>query len=351
MKPLICDLCGSNEVVKDGAYFVCQYCDTKYTIETARQMMFGDGPIEVSGTVVIDNRADLEAALANARRAKSKEDWDESAKYYDMAERIDPANIEAIFYSSYGKAKMSLIDSDIHKRRQAFRVLANCVGMIDDKWDSEYADAEALLQISRDILGMSSSGFVYNETTTELGITVQSDRKQTIELYESLNKAFVSTLEKILRKDDTLLCRKLIADHYSALVSINKSQGWTRDRDDAGLWSQKSQKAIDYVNSTLKRNPEHKKDLEDAFWSENDEDWQKYNVIVKNNAIFAERVERLEAEKADLGRLFYVHPRRYEIEEGIESAKNSIEKNLRILDRIQRSQSDFVMLNWECEVE
>ena len=41
MAQLTCELCGSTEFVKDGGYFVCQGCGTKYTVEEARAMLTG----------------------------------------------------------------------------------------------------------------------------------------------------------------------------------------------------------------------------------------------------------------------------------------------------------------------
>ncbi len=65
----------------------------------------------------------VERSLENARRAKAKEDWEECEKYYNMVEQYEPTNIEAIFYSSYGKARMALVDSDRFKREQKIKVL------------------------------------------------------------------------------------------------------------------------------------------------------------------------------------------------------------------------------------
>lgn len=58
-------------------------------------------------------------------------------KYYNMVEQNDPHNIEAIFYSSYRKAKQSLVESDLYKREAAFKVLRNCVSIIDDNFDTD----------------------------------------------------------------------------------------------------------------------------------------------------------------------------------------------------------------------
>ena len=118
MKAIVCEMCGSQEFAKHDGMYVCQHCGTKYDPEEAKKLM-----VEVSGTVKVDNSAFIQKSLQNARRAKQKEDWEETEKYYNIVEQDDPSNIEAIFYSSYAKARNSLIESDLHKREAAFNVL------------------------------------------------------------------------------------------------------------------------------------------------------------------------------------------------------------------------------------
>lgn len=103
MKALVCEMCGSPDLVKTDGMFVCQNCGTKYTVEEAKKMM-------VEGTVQIDNSAFVEKYLANARRARTKGDWAEVEKYYNLVEQNAPENIEAIFYSAYGKLRTTLLD-------------------------------------------------------------------------------------------------------------------------------------------------------------------------------------------------------------------------------------------------
>ena len=134
MKQLACEMCGGTDIAKQDGFFVCQNCGMKYSVEEAKKMMI-EGTVDVQGTVKVDNSAFVEKYLANARRAKQKEDWEETEKYYNMVEQNDPTNIEAIFYSSYGKAKRSLVDADIYKREAAFTVLQNCVSIVDDNFD------------------------------------------------------------------------------------------------------------------------------------------------------------------------------------------------------------------------
>lgn len=58
MKTLKCEMCGSNDVVKQDGLYVCQHCGTKYSVEEARKMIV-EGTVEVKGTVKIDTSDEL----------------------------------------------------------------------------------------------------------------------------------------------------------------------------------------------------------------------------------------------------------------------------------------------------
>ncbi len=92
----------------DNSTFVCQFFGMKYSVEEAKKMMI-EGTVDVQGTVQVDNTAFVERYLANARRAKQKEDWAETEKYYNMVEQNEPTNIEAIFYSAFARVKSALL--------------------------------------------------------------------------------------------------------------------------------------------------------------------------------------------------------------------------------------------------
>ena len=134
---------------KNDSGFVCQHCGATYTVEDARKMMI-EGTVDVQGTVKVDNSDFIQKYLQNARRAKQKEDWEEVTKYYNLVEQNDPKNIEAIFYSAYGKAMMSLLtDSDIFRRKQVFNVITKSVSVLDDYFDIEKKD-EAIIALIRE---------------------------------------------------------------------------------------------------------------------------------------------------------------------------------------------------------
>ena len=43
MKKLVCEMCGSSDLLKQDGVFVCQGCGCKYSVEEARKMMVEDG--------------------------------------------------------------------------------------------------------------------------------------------------------------------------------------------------------------------------------------------------------------------------------------------------------------------
>lgn len=90
MKQIVCEVCGSNDLVKEDGCFICQYCGAKYSPEEAKRLIVEvNGKVDVSGSkVTVDNTSFVERSLENARRAKAKEDWEECEKYYNMVSNM-----------------------------------------------------------------------------------------------------------------------------------------------------------------------------------------------------------------------------------------------------------------------
>ena len=97
MKQLTCEMCGSNELLKQDGVFVCQACGTKYSVEEAKKMMF-------EGTVKVDNSEKIQNYFELARTAKDEGDSSIAAKYYGLLLEEIPSSWEAKFYSVYYEA-------------------------------------------------------------------------------------------------------------------------------------------------------------------------------------------------------------------------------------------------------
>ncbi|MBR5478729.1 MAG: ankyrin repeat domain-containing protein [Clostridia bacterium] len=186
MQKIACEMCGCNDLLKQDGIFVCQSCGMKYAAEEIKKMMV-EGTVDVQGTVKVDNTAFVQKYLANARRAKSKEDWLETEKYYNLVEQNDPTNIEAIFYSTFARVKTALLEAETSDKRQGvFNVLVKSVSIIDDNYDNANEEHQKLLfEIVDDIKGLKTSRIVptthLQEYVTKNGYGNIVDRNQVVE--------------------------------------------------------------------------------------------------------------------------------------------------------------------------
>lgn len=210
-------MCGGTDLIKQDGVFVCQYCGTKYSVEEARKMMI-DGTVDVQGTVKIDNLDFVQKYLENARRAYSKEDWEEVEKYYNMVEQNSPNNMEAVFFSSFGKAMLSLTDNEYFKREQKFGVLNRSISVINDYFEVSGENKEEVLRkISDAIEKMYSVTFVYG---TETNQPTQADHSYTIRLENSVRAAFLTELKQIKEAHADLTYLDELISKNSKQVSV-----------------------------------------------------------------------------------------------------------------------------------
>ena len=95
MKQLICEMCGSNDLIKDNGVFVCQSCGCKYSIEEARKMMV-EGVVDVSGsTVKVDNTGLIDSYLQMAQNALDADNNEEAENYANKIIELDPQHSRA----------------------------------------------------------------------------------------------------------------------------------------------------------------------------------------------------------------------------------------------------------------
>ncbi len=228
MKKLVCELCGSGDMIKKDGYYICQACETKYSVEEAKKLLI-EGPVDVSGsTIKVDYSSYIEKSLENARRARSKEDWDEVEKYYNQVESQDPHNIEAIFYSAYGKARMAMVDSDRFKREQKMKVLCNSISIIDDNYNTDpakYSENKKLIQqISDDLINFYYGKYVYNYTIYGNGKKTD-DSFYTEKMFKLIALSFIDSIDNIIRKinskKQTEYLWKILRQHYVYLYEVS----------------------------------------------------------------------------------------------------------------------------------
>lgn len=199
---LKCPGCGSDIQLDDSREFgFCNYCGTK--------VMQDKIVVEHQGQVKIDNSDYVAKFLQNARRAKQKEDWKETEKYYNLVEQNDPTNIEAIFYSSFAQVKLALLEKDSKEKRQnIFNILVKGVSVIDDNYDNTNKEHEKLLfEIMDDINGLKKGTIVPTthlaEYVTKNGYGNIVDRNQIVEddflsvTYNMIDDVFVAYMDSL----------------------------------------------------------------------------------------------------------------------------------------------------------
>ena len=209
MKQLKCEMCGSTDLIKQDGMFVCQVCGTRYSVEEAKKMMI-EGTVEVQGTVKVDNSSFVEKYLANARRALEKEDWEEVEKYYNLVEQNAPNNMEAVFFSAYGKAMLSFTDQDYFKRQQKIGVLNKSISVISDYFEVTDEDKEqVIMTISHYVMNMRNVPYVYN---IQQFFGVGSNSWQ-IGLIDSVRNAFIEELRQISALHSDAYITNLLAEY------------------------------------------------------------------------------------------------------------------------------------------
>lgn len=156
MKQLVCEMCGSTDLVKQDGVFVCQTCGCKYSVEEARKMMI-EGTVDVSGSVVkIDSTEKLKNLYTLARRAKDDGNASDAARYYNEIRVEDPNSWEAAFYAVYFAA----LDIRIAQIAPAARSVSNCLdsvmGLIK-KGISEERQKEAYVEVASCALALGKT--------------------------------------------------------------------------------------------------------------------------------------------------------------------------------------------------
>ena len=222
-----CPSCGANLKIGETAKgeLTCPFCGETYLVENAiniiRNETINNNNFSGANVVINQNSKDayIKQYLENARRALKNEDWEEVNKYYDMVEQYEPRNIEAIFYSSYAKARLSMLENDFYKREQICDVFCKNISVIDDYYDVSKSEVNrnVIAKMCKDLLAMYEGNFLYKVTTNEYGIELD-DSKKTYFLFAKMAQSFIESIYNIIKIDDQTVYWKLIYSQQKYLV-------------------------------------------------------------------------------------------------------------------------------------
>lgn len=146
MKALVCEMCGSGELLKQDGVFVCQHCGTKYSVEEAKKMMF-EGTVNVQGTVKVDSSDELKNLYEIARRAKRANNSENAEKYYSMILIKDPSSWEANFYTVYYQAMQCKIAEIPTASYNIINCIPNVVTLLVQSTSNQKQQESALTEI------------------------------------------------------------------------------------------------------------------------------------------------------------------------------------------------------------
>ena len=113
MKQLVCEMCGSTELIKQDGVFVCQTCGCKYSVEEAKKMIV-EGTVEVRGTVKVDRSSELENYVKKAISLLDSCNKESAKECCDRIRDIDFNSIDAeildlfIHYGRFFRSKICL---------------------------------------------------------------------------------------------------------------------------------------------------------------------------------------------------------------------------------------------------
>jgi len=225
MKKINCELCGSDQLVKQEGVYVCQQCGAKYSVEEAKKMMV-DCAIEITTSVKADGSDKLTNLYKIARRAKNDNNAESAAKYYDMILVEDPNSWEATFYVVYFKA----IECKIAYIQSAAISVNNCIdsvlGLIKDNVNGEVEQEAAINEVSTRVIDISN--MLFNGASSHynnIDIQIRNNYVQ-----EYINNAFASlntvyylgSLLEIQFGDKKYACELAVSAWKSGILMHNR---------------------------------------------------------------------------------------------------------------------------------
>ena len=247
MKQLTCEMCGSNDLVKQDGVFVCQSCGCKYSVEEAKKMMV-EGAVEVTGTVKVDNSAELENLRVLARRAKDTNNTKEAEEYYYKILAKVPNDWEAVFFSLYYKSlniKIAEIADTSDIIKDSLKTIFASVSIIENVEEKKAAISEIVGRIV-----LLTENYNYNSvkqfkdsfdrminTNSDIAFSYLNTHVETAKSFLSILLYINDELEKYEENEEfTDVLQKCIPLNNEYYIKIFVNTPTFLDPDDRMLW-------------------------------------------------------------------------------------------------------------------
>ena len=161
MNALVCEMCGSNNLIKQDGCFVCQMCGTKYSIEEAKRMMI-EGTVQVQGTVKFDNTNRISNLYQLAEMDIDKNDCGNALKYYESIIVDEPTSWKAQFFIPYIKAWNSKKGEICTVAKDFYSNYSTVIKMINDYADinEQQTAIKTVFERSKKLLDMLNKAII-----------------------------------------------------------------------------------------------------------------------------------------------------------------------------------------------
>ena len=152
MKKIVCELCEGTEFTKEGGFFVCNGCGTKYSLEEAKRLMKEvDGTIAptVAATAVPmgnPNQAQIDNALVLATTAFESSNYAEAENYCNRAIEMDATGYKSWFLKAKTVGWSSTYDNP--RIKEAAHSFCKAIDFAPEK-ETEEIKNEAVEELKR----------------------------------------------------------------------------------------------------------------------------------------------------------------------------------------------------------
>lgn len=203
MKQLICEMCGSAELMKQDGLFVCQACGTKYSVEEAKKMMI-EGAVEVQGAVQIKNTAQLENLLKLARSSYASKNYSQAEEFCNQIIAMDAEIYEA------WKLKGEAINFQITGSNDRITEVYNCIMTSYKVLDAEGKDAhrEEVLKSLRACL----------EGEIDFALKLFKSNRPSDDMLSKVKNTFIQCASNVITSYEELGYTEAEADEYRTYI-------------------------------------------------------------------------------------------------------------------------------------
>lgn len=176
MKKIVCDLCESTEFTKEGGFFICQGCGTKYSLEEAKSMMreVEGGATSVSSVPVNavhmgnPNQQQIDNLLVLATSSKEAGNNEDCEKYCNQAIILDATCYKAWLLKGKAIGWSSKLDNN--RMEEAAHSFCQAIDFApeDEKDDLKTQAVEELKKLGLACISLRKDNFAKDPSDSNL---------------------------------------------------------------------------------------------------------------------------------------------------------------------------------------